>query len=146
MKGPKLYYYSISSSDVPITATIKWRKKCSSALTWCTTYVQPCATTQEVQLRWFQYRILHRILTTNNFAYKLNIIENDLCTFCNGNKESIEHLLWECNIVQTFWNRFYTGYCKLVNTYLTYHILLNLYYLIVKKMLILILFLICYYF
>ena len=36
------------------------------------------------------------------FAFMLKIIDNDLCTFCNENKESIEHLLWECNIVQTF--------------------------------------------
>ena len=32
------------------------------------------------------------------------IYDNDLCIFCNGNKDS--NILWECNIVQTFWNRF----------------------------------------
>ena len=83
------------------TAAIKWQKRFSSALTWSTMYVTPFATVQEVKLRWFQ----HRILTTNTFVFKLKIIDNDLCTFCNENKEYIEHLFWECNIVQTFWNR-----------------------------------------
>ena len=63
-------------------------------------------TTQEIKLRWFQYRILHRILITNTFALNIKIIDNDLCTFCNENKESIEDSLFECNIVQTPWNRF----------------------------------------
>ena len=59
MKGSKPYYYSISSSDVPNTATIMWHNYFSSPLSWSTIYVKPFVITQEVKLRWFQYRILH---------------------------------------------------------------------------------------
>ena len=62
--------------------------------------------TQEVKLRWFQYRLIHRILTTNTYLYKLKYTENDLCTFCQIESESIIHLLWECKFAQIFWKDF----------------------------------------
>ena len=35
--------------------------------------------TIDVDLRWFQYRILNRILFTNDLLFKLNLVEDDLC-------------------------------------------------------------------
>ena len=54
-------------------------------------------------MRSFQFKILHRTLTTNIFFKKCNIKQDDKCTFCKNEPESIEHLFWDCNFVQKFW-------------------------------------------
>ena len=114
-KGSKLYYHTLTSSNIPNTAMPKWQHHFVLNLNWPIIYLKPFVTTQEIKLRWFQYRILHRILTTNTFAYKLKLIDSEMCTFCNEKKESLEHLFWECNIVQNFWNNFINWLLKSCN-------------------------------
>ena len=58
---------------MPNSAVSKWQDHFVSELNWQTIYLKPFVTTQEIKLRWFQYRISHRILTTNSFAYKLKL-------------------------------------------------------------------------
>ena len=53
--------------------------------------------TQEVKLRWFQFRLLNRILCTNTLLVKINRSDNPNCTFCNEVEESIIHLFWDFN-------------------------------------------------
>ena len=36
----------------------------------------------------------------------MNIAESNACNFCNIDKDTILHYLWECPHVQTFWNNF----------------------------------------
>ena len=61
-------------------------------------------TTQDTKLRWFQFRLLHNILTTNLSVSKFNPAQSNLCEFCKKEKESIKHLFWDCFHVKTFWN------------------------------------------
>ena len=82
-KGSKLYYYTLTSSDIQNTAVSKWQYDFHSDLSWYIIYLKPFITTQETKLRWFQYRILHRMLTTNSFAYKLKLLDSEACTFCH---------------------------------------------------------------
>ena len=55
-------------------------------------------------LRWFQYRISHRILATNDFLYKIHINNSNLCTLCNTETEKIMHLFVDCECVEIIWN------------------------------------------
>ena len=57
---------------------------------------------QNTKLHWFQYRILHRILATNDLLMKMNIKQNNLCHFCNEEIEKLAHLFWHCNVVNRF--------------------------------------------
>ena len=66
----------------------------------------PFKSTQNTKLRWFQTRINHRVLGTNKFLYRIRKSDNNLCTFCEGEEETIEYLLWECNDVQNLLNNF----------------------------------------
>ena len=61
--------------------------------------------TSDSSLRWFQYRISNRILATNRYLYKLNILQSDMCTFCHNQSESILHLFVECVHVEDIWSR-----------------------------------------
>ena len=45
--------------------------------------------TSNTKLKWFQYRIIHRVLTTNDYLYKRKVIDSDRCAFCKTEKETI---------------------------------------------------------
>ena len=51
----------------------------------------------------FQYKILNRILFTNSKLFKLKLVESPLCSFCDKNEETLEHLFvfWEHS--KAFW-------------------------------------------
>ena len=53
--------------------------------------------------RAFQFRLIHRILVTNKMLNDWKIIDNNACSFCNAQPETIFHMLWECTVVQTLW-------------------------------------------
>jgi hypothetical protein len=61
-------------------------------------------TSKDVQMQWFQYRIVYRILSTNFFLKKIGIIQSDLCSFCKLYPETITHLFWECIFVEELWD------------------------------------------
>ena len=59
------------------------------------------------KLRVFQYRLLHRNLVTNKDLFIWGIKDDNLCTFCNEEEETILHILWECYFSQTVWRQFF---------------------------------------
>ena len=61
----------------------------------CETYVQ-C----------FQFKILNDILFTNSRLAKIGLIQSDLCTFCNIDVETIDHLFFYCVYSRAFWEEF----------------------------------------
>ena len=72
---------------------------------WLSYFAMLKRTTPDTKLRWLQYRIIHNILTTNRSAAKFIENQSDLCSFCNRESESIHHLLWQCEIVRSFWTQ-----------------------------------------
>lgn len=63
----------------------------------------PFKSCKNTKLQWFQYRINQRIISTNDFLFKIKLRDNNLCTFCNNTAEKIEHLFWYCEIINNFW-------------------------------------------
>ena len=57
-------------------------------------------------LRWFEMRILHRILPTQKLLHSMGFADSADCTFCQQETETLIHLFYECPIVQRFWNDF----------------------------------------
>ena len=43
---------------------------------------------------------------TNDFLNKIGIRENDICTFCRTEKESLFHLFWSYSETSSFWRDF----------------------------------------
>ena len=41
-----------------------------------------------------------------SFKKKLGVVDSDICSFCNLNREKIEHTLFNCSASQNFWNDF----------------------------------------
>ena len=51
----------------------------------------------------FQFKLVMRILTTNTFLKLIRVQENDLCSFCHVNRETLAHLFISCDYVAAFW-------------------------------------------
>ena len=69
---------------------------------WENIFDAPFRITKCTKLRWFQTTINHKIMVTNNFLFKINLINNPNCSFCGNSEETIEHLLWKCPQTQIF--------------------------------------------
>ena len=61
---------------------------------------------KETKLRWFQMKIVYRIIVSNSILLKMNIVQSNKCNFCLTEKDSVFHYLWKCTHVQQFWNDF----------------------------------------
>ena len=92
----------IDKDNKPPTATLKW-DIFFHGLNWKTIFIKCSKTTIDTQLRWFQTRILHRILPTRKYLYTCKLVTSPLCLQCSENDETLCHLLWECKFAQKFW-------------------------------------------
>ena len=63
-------------------------------------------TTRDSSVIWFQLRLLHRLLPTNYLLAKMQIKDNNKCTFCKTETETLRHLFWDCRCIQVFWRDF----------------------------------------
>jgi len=73
-------------------AVAKWNNT-FLGLDWLAVYSSLKNSTSDTKLKWFQYRILHSVLTTNDYLYKRKVIDTDRCTCCKTEKETVRHLL-----------------------------------------------------
>ena len=60
-------------------------------------FLWPFSIIKDTTSQWYQTRINHHILATNQFLHKIKYIDNPLCSFCADQDETIHHLLWDCN-------------------------------------------------
>lgn len=70
---------------------------------WNQMLVQVHSILNQVELSFFQYRIIHRILTTNLLRSKWDQEVDYRCTFCKQQSETILHI-FGCVKVQPIWN------------------------------------------
>ena len=75
----------------------------SELIDWSKIYSMPYKCTIETKCHYFQFRFIHRILPTNEFLFKIGILENSKCSFCNEEIETMKHLMWKCKHVASFW-------------------------------------------
>ena len=106
-RGCKSLCYLLAPFKEP-KSIVRWGSKLNvyfSRDDWKMFYLIPFNCTMDTKLRWFQYRILNRILTTNSFMCKIGQRIDDICTFCKKEAETIEHLFVECKVVKNIWSK-----------------------------------------
>ena len=101
-EGGKNVKMRLLKSDVLPSAVLKWNTVFTN-LNWFNIF-KLCCKIQDMKLKWFQTRILHRILPTRKYLYDCKIVDDPVCTFCSQDIQTLQHLLWSCDIVQTFWD------------------------------------------
>ena len=69
---------------------------------WKSVYSLSFRTTLESKLREFQFKILNRIVFTNEKLFRFGMAESPFCAFCQTEVESVEHLLFSCRVSSSF--------------------------------------------
>ena len=92
IKGCRMFYDTLVYRSNNIISKSKWIRDLDiNVLNWKNTYKLPFNILKDTKLQWFQYKINHRILGTNQLLFKMGLRQDDLCTFCASASESILH-------------------------------------------------------
>ena len=104
-KGCKLFYNNLINNNENPTAQNKWIREVNlpNSFNWHKVYNLLHRTTKDTNLKWLQFRIVHRILSTNTFLTKIGILDSNLCDMCKEVPETLQHVFWECPKTQEFW-------------------------------------------
>ena len=104
ISSKQIYWLFLEKKPVPPTAKQKLMTKYPNiVLDWKKVYSLAFQTTLDSKIREFQYKILNRIVFTNEKLYRLGIVDSPNCAFCHDEVESIEHLLFFCTKSAEFW-------------------------------------------
>ena len=105
-KGCKNIYQNIVINCFRPTSQNKWNIKLHLSINFerKKAYNLPYMITNDCNLRWFQYKLVHRILANNTYLCKIGLKEIYFCSSCKNNPETLEHLFYECEHVKYFWN------------------------------------------
>ena len=114
----KQIYWNIIDSSFPIAnqmmaLTQLWSKEVQPIEMdeWKLLLVNFMKIVKPTKLQFFQFCLLNRILTTNIIRHKWHKEVSEACTFCKKQKETIIHLLYECDKVNKLWKAL-TKWCK----------------------------------
>ena len=91
----KLYYsnkFNVTEDDWPLIYTLAGKLTLNS------------------KLRVFQYKVSNNILCLNKSLYKMKLADTPLCTFCQREEETINHLFLECEYSKTLWSDIQIGW------------------------------------
>lgn len=99
-KGARYFYDRIiACSDYPSVCD-KWVKNFNlSSLDWKEIFLQYRRCTKDIKLLEFQFKFLHRIVYTKKELKAMKLINDETCSFCKSNKESLVHVFfWNVNM------------------------------------------------
>ena len=106
----KLLYFCFVKRSIPLKCIDKWSEAHNKEYDVKKVFTHVIKTTSDTRLRWFQYKIIHRILPTQRFLFLRKIVTTPLCCLCNVEEETFEHLFWECERIQFFWEELTTWF------------------------------------
>lgn len=106
-KKPKFVYKSLIDHifQPPLEKFQKWEQLLDSEIeNWQTYFMLLRKSCKDTYLKSFQYKILHQIIPTNSFLYKIKKKDSSSCTFCKLDDETIVHFFYDCPITYQFWS------------------------------------------
>ena len=110
-KPSKLVYKKLVSgkSESPSQSQQKWQEDLFTTkqdFNWKEAYQMAFQCTKSTKLITFNFKFLHRRISTNNFLKKIGLMDSEKCTFCERKTEKLTHLFWACPKSQFFWTNF----------------------------------------
>lgn len=107
VRGCRIIYDFLISHNIPASVR-KWEQTINfdGVPDWKKFFKLLFKVTKDSTLLWFQERIFHRILATNRLLTKMNVKNDERCTFCQNEVESLPHIFWSCVYVQRYWTEF----------------------------------------
>ena len=101
--GSKPYYEILAKDETDPKCCRKWEAKLNVNINWKTVF-QKIHKIKEIKLKWLQIRIVHRIIGINIVLKEMGVVENNLCSFCLKQRDTINHCFWDCDVIQRFWS------------------------------------------
>ena len=106
LKGVKGFYKNLTGTFVnDHSMKNKWNKQLEIDIdnqAWKTIFTHCFNTVSDNNLKWFQLKLIYRILGTKSYTMKLNITDSDKCNFCHQT-ETLMHMFVECLNVKELW-------------------------------------------
>ena len=105
-KGNGDFLFELSQKNLKPTCISAWHGHLNLVLnyqTWKTVFHIAHKTINDNYYKWFQLRLINRILGVNNYLFKLSISNTPTCRICNQHPETLIHLFIKCTKVTTFW-------------------------------------------
>ena len=108
-----------TKKEKPRASQTKWYRDCDlneEEIYWKKTFQLARTCTKSTKIIIFQFKFLYRSLPTNSFLFKIVIKDNDLCTFCQEETDTLLHLSRQCKVTSLFWGTFFQGLksCSLI--------------------------------
>ncbi len=105
----EIYLKNLSKEKTTPTAISRWGECLwvKSDISWEVVYSIPSSVTKGSKLIEFQLLVNHKALYTNSKLLKTGTLASERCTFCFYCRETIEHLLYFCEISKSVWIRFF---------------------------------------
>ena len=99
-KGSRLYYEMLTQGKDKPKCCEKWEARLNTDIDWSRNF-KKCKHPRN-KTKWFQIRLVHRILATNIVLMHMGI-ENDInCSFCRQERDSINHIFLEMCVRKVF--------------------------------------------
>ena len=92
----------VKNSDRP-KCLDKWSNELNTEVDIKEVFGHIFKTTYDSCLRWFQYRLLYRLLPTGHFLFLRKMVNSPRCSFCNEADETLLHMFWDCPKTCKFW-------------------------------------------
>ena len=105
-KGARPFYDILMQDESKPNCCRNWENRLEVTVSWNNIF-KKVQQIKDTKLKWFQTRVVHRILGTNITLQSMGLENSYNCSFCNMEKENIQHLFWSCQIVQQFWINFH---------------------------------------
>ena len=105
MKGNRYVQTVLLGDGTKPTSVTKWNSEFVN-LEWESIFRHCFTVSKDVQLRWFQARLLHRLLPTEKYLFNCKIATDPMCNLCHQEEQTIRHLFAECIYAQHFWEDF----------------------------------------
>ena len=93
--------------DITVKSIHKWNAEIitSNSINTDTVFKSCFLTSSDTSLQWLQYRLIYKILPVKYYLKKIGIINEDFCSFCEDESETIVHLFYECPIIKVLWEQ-----------------------------------------
>ena len=106
-KGPRgLYKVALNTQQNHHSAKAKWENKLNLTINndmWKQIFHICHRSLEDNVYKWFQMRIIYRILGTRSYLAKMQKTDNATCARCKSETETILHMFVTCPIVKELW-------------------------------------------
>ena len=104
VKANQIYDSPFQKCFIPATAkkTLSGKFGIGEEL-WPKIYMLSSKFAIDTRTKVFQYKILNNVLYLNKHLYKMKVVESPLCSLCQKENETFEHLFVDCTLSKKLW-------------------------------------------